>query len=270
MKLCEDCLLEKSEEDFYQHLRTGASSVCKACTCKANKLRREDPEEYRKLISQRRTRRRLLLIPDHKVCTKCHVDKPLGAFRERSRGLYGRSSHCTECERAAGKSRRTGPRREELLELRRKQWAETERTPEQREAAKVRFKTWYGSNKSRHQASMRRWVRRNPEAFKAIQKKYLVKSPVHVRRRAHFLKVERTLTAAQWREILEAFNHCCAYCLRGDLPMTQDHMIPVSKGGAHSASNVVPACKSCNSRKNDRPIWVMSNVQGDVSHGTTC
>ena len=34
--------------------------------------------------------------------------------------------------------------------------------------------------------------------------------------------------------------------------LTMDHITPISKGGAHTASNIVPACQSCNSKKNNR------------------
>jgi 5-methylcytosine-specific restriction endonuclease McrA len=113
------------------------------------------------------------------------------------------------------------------------------------------------NNKQRHHARVRTWVRANQEAFKAIQHRYLVKNPVHIRRQAHMAKVERTLTQEQWNETLETFNHCCAYCLRGDLKLTIDHVIPVSKGGPHTAENVVPACKHCNCVKSARPVFVM-------------
>jgi hypothetical protein len=61
----------------------------------------------------------------------------------------------------------------------------------------------------------------------------------------------RDLTAQQWREIKAAYGHRCAYCHRRR-PLTMDHVIPLSKGGPHTASNVVPACLSCNSGKNNR------------------
>lgn len=67
------------------------------------------------------------------------------------------------------------------------------------------------------------------------------------------------LSHAQWIEIQEHFSHCCAYCdrrMKGHL--TQDHVTPLSKGGNHTMSNIVPACKSCNSKKSDglplRPV----------------
>ena len=43
----------------------------------------------------------------------------------------------------------------------------------------------------------------------------------------------------------------CLYCGTGltKRNRTLDHMTPLIKGGAHSASNVVECCKSCNSRK---------------------
>jgi len=62
------------------------------------------------------------------------------------------------------------------------------------------------------------------------------------------------LTAAQWLEIQAHFHHCCAYCgKRAKGHLTQDHITPLAKGGAHTASNVVPACRSCNSRKGTKP-----------------
>ena len=33
-----------------------------------------------------------------------------------------------------------------------------------------------------------------------------------------------------------------------------DHVVPVSKGGSTSADNIIPACQSCNSSKNNKDI----------------
>lgn len=76
-------------------------------------------------------------------------------------------------------------------------------------------------------------------------------------RRARKSAVETTLTASEWRETLRAFDRACAYCLRTDRKLTQDHMIPISRGGPHSQENVVPACGPCNSRKQHRSIFTM-------------
>lgn len=46
----------------------------------------------------------------------------------------------------------------------------------------------------------------------------------------------------------------CAYCARryGMHDLSCDHVIPVSKGGKHTWTNVVTACRGCNTRKADR------------------
>jgi hypothetical protein len=46
----------------------------------------------------------------------------------------------------------------------------------------------------------------------------------------------------------------CAYCgTRGSKQQVScDHVLPVSKGGAHGWTNTVTACRSCNMRKADR------------------
>lgn len=49
-------------------------------------------------------------------------------------------------------------------------------------------------------------------------------------------------------------RHVCAYC--GDhlheSELTVEHILPVSRGGRHEWTNVVTACRSCNTRKGNR------------------
>ena len=59
---------------------------------------------------------------------------------------------------------------------------------------------------------------------------------------------ECTLTAAEWRQIQAAQKGKCYYC-RKKTRLTQDHVIPLSKGGAHNKQNVVGACLPCNLAK---------------------
>ncbi len=49
-------------------------------------------------------------------------------------------------------------------------------------------------------------------------------------------------------------RHLCAYCgERFAAPkLSRDHIMPASKGGSDQWTNVVTACRSCNSRKADR------------------
>lgn len=54
------------------------------------------------------------------------------------------------------------------------------------------------------------------------------------------------------KNILKRDGHKCAYCGRGDLPLTIDHIIPRSKNGEDSWENLVAACLPCNSKKGNR------------------
>ena len=60
-------------------------------------------------------------------------------------------------------------------------------------------------------------------------------------------------TAAQWREIKAVYGHRCVYCGKKPHVLTMDHIIPLSQDGSHTWSNIVPACRSCNSRKGAKP-----------------
>lgn len=72
------------------------------------------------------------------------------------------------------------------------------------------------------------------------------------RRLALYGTLVNRLTRAQWEQIKARYQGRCAYC-QTEKPLTQDHIVPLSKGGFHTVINVIPACRSCNSRKNNRP-----------------
>lgn len=91
--------------------------------------------------------------------------------------------------------------------------------------------------------------KRNPEKWAVIDMNH-----VH-RRRA--LKGDGHVSTEQWSAIKESFGHRCAYCLRDGLRLTQDHVVALSKGGAHDVTNIVPACKPCNTRKRERGVLSM-------------
>ena len=62
------------------------------------------------------------------------------------------------------------------------------------------------------------------------------------------------LTAEQWADRLSEFRGCCGYCLKPSDKLTQEHMTPLSRGGAHTLSNVVPTCPECNWHKHTKTL----------------
>lgn len=56
------------------------------------------------------------------------------------------------------------------------------------------------------------------------------------------------LTEGQWADLRSAWGGC-AYCGAYDVPLQKDCMLPISRGGRYTLSNVVPACRSCNASK---------------------
>lgn len=52
------------------------------------------------------------------------------------------------------------------------------------------------------------------------------------------------------QNIFKRDNHSCQYCGAG-ADLTLDHLIPKSKGGKSTWTNLVTACKRCNARKGD-------------------
>ncbi len=107
--------------------------------------------------------------------------------------------------------------------------------------------SWWLQNKDRPGVReriykrQRKWSKKHPEAQQAVNQRYrarLVMAPIN------------DFTVEDWRAVLRHYAHMCAYCGGvGKIALAQEHIVPLSRGGAHHISNIVSACRPCNSVK---------------------
>lgn len=60
-----------------------------------------------------------------------------------------------------------------------------------------------------------------------------------------------------WKECLNKFGHSCAYCGKSGVSLQQDHVVPLSKNGSNTKTNIITSCQTCNLSKSDTlfEIW---------------
>ncbi|MFC0678523.1 HNH endonuclease [Lysobacter korlensis] len=61
-------------------------------------------------------------------------------------------------------------------------------------------------------------------------------------------RADNDLTPAEWRLIVGAWGGC-AYCGAQESALQRDCVLPLARGGRYTISNVVPACRTCNTSK---------------------
>jgi len=191
------------------------------------------------------------------LCGNCAAEVPR---------TVGRGSHpkfCRSCYRArrvAG-DRKRGWRRPnpEKAKARKARWYARNRDGE-----RAKMLDRYYANAPARRAAARQWKRDNADRVKEYfiewskSHRDLRNLVGHVRRARLQSSAHARVTLSEWQRVFEEYRGICAYCPRTATEI--DHIIPIARGGAHVAGNLVPACKSCNSSKGARsPLqWLIS------------
>lgn len=81
-----------------------------------------------------------------------------------------------------------------------------------------------------------------------------VNSIIAVKRSRRGQHVARNVPPLNNHELFRRDRHLCMYCgvEHREHGLTRDHVLPLSRGGRDRWSNVVSACRSCNTRKGGR------------------
>lgn len=160
-----------------------------------------------------------------KKCTKCKQKKNLSEFHKDSSNLDGLYPWCKECKNLK--------RREYVI-------ANSDKEKKYRE-----------ENKEKIASKSRIWYLANKERRSAVRKKYYEANKA----RNHAYSNARNRKAGPiTKEVLDHIIWCkeqlCSYCWQ--IGGQHDHVLPISKGGAHSVDNIVPCCQRCNDSKGSK------------------
>jgi 5-methylcytosine-specific restriction endonuclease McrA len=158
--------------------------------------------------------------PGHRRCSNCLAHKRLDEFSPNPGYKDGIDGQCRPCVRAETNRRRRA-------------------NPDAARRASQKYRERYPD---RTAAAMAAWRKKNPDRVREGSARR------RVRRAANDV---RLVTERDWRRLCARLKHRCAYCGSAG-PLTQDHIVPVSRGGRHAIGNLLPACQPCNTSKRAR------------------
>lgn len=122
---------------------------------------------------------------------------------------------------------------------------------------RVRSSENHARHRERHLQQRRDRYQAEREVLLAEKKAWALANPEKVALTARIKRQRKraagTLTATEWRSVLDRHGHLCL-CCGSDDPATIDHVVPLSRGGSNTIDNVQPLCNGCNMRKATKTI----------------
>jgi len=94
--------------------------------------------------------------------------------------------------------------------------------------------------------SNRRWKQKNHDKVLYYGNRY----------KARKKNAEGSHTFGEWELLKKQYGYKCPWCGRKEpeIILSEDHIIPLSKGGSDYIENIQPLCRHCNSKKNNKII----------------
>lgn len=202
-----------------------------------------------------------------KECSRCHSILSIDCFHKTTRNKDGHSNVCKKCRKeqehyryAKDKERILNNvweyREKNRLEIRRKGREKYHDNIEYKEKTLKYQKQYRANNRERINKTIQNY-RKTPEGnFKQRQKDH--------NRRIIEIECVGSHSFEEWENIKRNFNYTCPACGKSEpeIVLTEDHIVPLIKGGTNWISNIQPLCKSCNSKKGGRvQRWAAQDLQ---------
>lgn len=206
--------------------------------------------------------------PTSKRCTRCGEVKPLDEFGRDVTRVDGLRKWCRACTKAYASNQQVKDRTNARYRERYREEPEYRAKVRERGNARTRLR-WrndpaYRERKNSQKAQYnktipyrnkrkRRWHQRyyNDPVFR---RKHLDRSVIHAhKRRVRIEAAGPSYTYMEWIALCKQFHWRCAACGKKKW-LTVDHVVPVSRGGDNTISNVQPLCRDCNYAKYTRTI----------------
>lgn len=256
-KTCTKCGKYLSLDNFYKnkHSKDGITGTCKACKREYSKAYRDaNPEKVKATVKAWHDVNSEKVKTAYKAWYETNSEKVKATSKAWNEANPEKKKATDKAYSAANPEKRKAISQSwnkynpEKGKATSKAWHEANI-----ERAKAQQREWYENNIEKVNVTTKAWREANPKKVKAACKKWSTSNPEKIRnftqrRNARKRSLLSTLTPEQWENIKHHFNNCCAYC-GNSLPLTQDHLVPLSKGGEYTINNIIPACGSCNSSK---------------------
>ena len=186
-------------------------------------------------------------MSNYKTCSVCKTTQSLEQFRKNHKTPDGLTYPCKSCLNHNYKLYR---KRVPKIASQKDKDRQKQLRLENPDLYRQKSAAYYQANKERHKIWHKNWLAAQPGRNANYVRQYNIR------------KKGNEVFLVTNKELRKLRSKPCYYC-DSKTAGTVDHVIPIKKSGRHSIGNLVPACLSCNARKNSKLLIVWRIEKGE-------